>query len=204
MSEASMAKGSLAAQGAGGAMQAVGAFYSAKSQKMSLELQAKMDELNAQRKEMAARDVLMQGQQAEQAVRQQAAEIKSAQRAGMAAGGVDLSSVTAVAIQTSTDYLSELDAKTVQLNAIRGAWGQRLDAVNYRNSALMARASSKAISPFMAATSSILGSAAQMGMSYSSMKNAGMFSKASGTAPQPATGGMASTSQTKTITGFKF
>ena len=167
----------LAAQGAGAAMGAVGSFYAAKGQKMQLRLQARMAELNAKIAEGQARDLLMQGQRAEQSVRMRGAEIKSAQRVSMGASGVDLASETAVALQTSTDYLSELDANTAKANALRAAWGQRFEAVNLRGQAGMARASAASISPFMSLGSSILGSASQIGMSYMQMQDMGVFNK---------------------------
>jgi len=163
----------LSAQAASAGMQTVGSYYAAKGQKMQLELQSKMAELNAKQAEGQARDILMQGQRAQQGIKMAGAQIKSSQRAQMAASGVDLASETAVVNQTSTDFLSELDANTAAANALRAAWGQRMQAVNYRNQALMARSSAKAISPGMSALGSLLGSAAQMGMTYSNFQQRG-------------------------------
>jgi hypothetical protein len=170
-----MSQAALAAQAAGGAMQTVGSYYAAKGQKMQLRLQARMAELNAEMADSQARDVLMQGQRAEQAVRMKGAEVKSAQRVAMGASGVDLASETAVALQTSTDFLSELDANTVKANALRAAWGQRMQAVNYRGQAIMGRAQASAISPMMATFSTMLTQGAQFGQTYASFKNAGML-----------------------------
>lgn len=173
MSESSAATASLSAQGAGLAMQTVGSYYAAKGQKMQLKLQARMAELNAKMAESQARDVLMQGQRAEQAVRMKGAQVKSAQRVAMGASGVDLASETAAALQTSTDFLSELDANTVKANALRAAWGQRMEAVNYRGQAIMGRAQARAISPFMATAGTLLAGGAQMAGQYAGFKDSG-------------------------------
>lgn len=174
MSETSdAAQTSLAAQGAGLAMQTVGSYYSARAQKMQMRLQAKMAELNARAAEDTARDILMQGQRAEQATRLQGARIKSTQRTAMAANGVDLSSETSVALQTSTEYLSELDANTITANALRAAWGQRMNAVNYRGQSTMLRAQAGAINPWMQAAGTLISSGAQMATSYATFKDMG-------------------------------
>lgn len=168
-----MAEAALAAQAAGGAMQTVGSYYSAKGQKMQLKLQARLAELNAEMANSQARDALMQGQRAEQSVRMQGAQVKSAQRAAMGASGVDLSSETSVALQTSTEFLSELDANTVKANALRAAWGHRMNAVNYRGQATMGRAQASAISPLMAATGTLLTQGSQIAGQYAGFKQSG-------------------------------
>lgn len=176
MSDASsMATATMAGQSAGLAMQTVGSFYAAKGQKMQLELQAKLAEINAQITEGQARDILQQGNEAQAAVKMKGAQIKSGQRVAMGASGVDLASETAVALQTSTDYLAELDAKTVKLNALRSAWGQRMQAVNLRSQAGMARASASAINPIMAATGTLLGSGGNLMATATKYKSAGLI-----------------------------
>jgi len=166
---------SLAAQGAGAAMQTVGAFYSARSQQMQARLQARLAELNAGNAMEQAKDELRVGQQVQQAIRQKAANVKSAQRVAMGAAGVDLSSETAIALQTSTDYLSELDVNTARANAIQAAWGHRMQAVNFRSQAAMGRAQAAAINPFMSAAGTALGSAGSILGQYQKMQSAGVF-----------------------------
>lgn len=175
MSETNAAYASLGSQGAALGMQTVGSYYAAKGQKMQLKLQARMAELNAKMAESQARDVLMQGQRAEQSVRMKGAQVKSAQRVAMGASGVDLASETAAALQTSTDFLSELDANTVKANALRSAWGQRMQAVNYRGQAIMGRAQASAISPLMSATGTLLAGGSQLSSSYQKYKSAGII-----------------------------
>jgi DNA gyrase/topoisomerase IV subunit A len=164
---------SLGAQGLGAGMSAVGSYYSAKGQKTAMKLQARMDELNARMAEGQARDVLRQGERAEQAVRMKGAQVKSAQRVAMGASGVDLASDTAVALQTSTDVLNEIDANTVKANALRAAWGHRMDAVTYKGQARVGRATARSISPFMQAGTSLLTDSVSIYDSYKSFKSSG-------------------------------
>jgi hypothetical protein len=128
------------------------------------------------------------------AARNEAATVKSKQKVGMAANGVDVGSGSAVDVLTSTDYVGELNAnaindsaarnvQTVRDNAIKNAWGyqvqgigykdqaatSRADAALYRFDAGQQRAGSKAISPNSAAAVSLIGSAGQVASSWYSM-----------------------------------
>jgi len=68
----------------------------------------------------------------------------------------------------------------VKANALRAAWGQRMQAVNYRGQAIMGRAQASAISPMMATFSTMLTQGAQFGQTYASFKNAGMLAPKTG------------------------
>lgn len=175
-----MAVASLTASAVGAGSSAIGAYYSAASQKSQLRFQAQMAELNAAQAEKAAQQTLRAGQFEEQATRMRTAQLKSTQRASMAANGIDLGSGSALQVLTSTDYMGEVDANTVAANAVRAAWGQRLDAVNMQNDALMARATASGINPGMAATSSLLGSAGQLAGQWYGLKQSGAFGGSSG------------------------
>lgn len=175
-SSSQVANASLVAQVGGSAMGAVGSFYSAKSQSMSLKAQARMDDLNAQLAEKAAQTELARGQREVQSSRLKTAQLKSTQRASMAANGIDLGSDTAVNILSSTDLMGEIDADTLEANAVRSAWGYRTQAVNASNSAIGARATAKGINPAAGAAGSLLSSAGQVASSWYSMKKAGTLS----------------------------
>src|SRR3954466_13565065 len=97
--------------------------------------QASIDDTNARLSELAAESALMQGQREEQASMMQTAELKSRQRVGLAANGVDLGSKSAQNILTTTDYLGSVDAATAHANAVRSAFGYRTQAVSSQNSA---------------------------------------------------------------------
>lgn len=170
-----MAIASMATSAAGGAMSTVGSYYSALGEKSSLKFQATLAELNAEASESNARNSLRKGEREEQMLRLDNAQLKSAQRVSLAGNGVDLTSDTAAAILTSTDVLGEVDANQVKANALREAWGHRTKAVSHRNDALMRRATAKGIDPNMAAFSTLLTSAAQVGSQYSKGVDSGSF-----------------------------
>lgn len=161
-----MALSSTIMQGAGAVTSAFGAYSSAKGQKQALRLDADMADLNATLADEQARSALYQGQKEEQSSRLQTARLKSSQRAAFAANGVDLTQGSPANVLTSTDYIGEIDADMIQANAVRAAWGNRAEAVNLRSQARSARTTASAISPFGAATTSLLGGASSVASSW--------------------------------------
>jgi hypothetical protein len=135
---------------------AYGAYASARSTKMQLELQSQLADINAKLAESSAQQEIRRGQQAEQGVRLKTAQIKGSQRAAMAANGIDLGSDSATHILTTTDYMGERDAITVRDNATRNAWGYRTQGANYKAQALMDNANASAISPMGSGFGSLL------------------------------------------------
>lgn len=156
-------------QVAGKAQGAVGAYGDAKMEKMNLGYQAKMDDLNADMAEKSAQQELAKGQDQVAMSTMRAGHVKSSQRAAMAANGVDLGVGSAAEVLTSTDLMKENDANTLTTNAIRAAWGHRIEATNYSNAANMKRAGASTISPFWRASDSIAGGAGQLSQSWYSM-----------------------------------
>lgn len=147
----------MAIQGASAANSAVGAYYSAQGQQGQLRQQADLAEIQAQR-------TLQSGERDMQRSRLQAANLKGAQRAGIAANGIDVGVGSAAQVLTSTDVLGEIDANTIEANAVRSAWG-------YRTEAIMKRGSADAISPGMAGATSLLGSAGKVADSWYRFKD---------------------------------
>lgn len=163
----------MGAQGAGAAMSAVGSYYGAKSQQTSLRGAADIADINAGQAELSAQQELLRGNAQVAQVTQRAGQIKGAQRASMAKNGIDLSDGNAAEVLTSTDIEKETDVNTITSNAIRAAWGQRIQSTNFKNDANMKRAGADSISPFMAGATSLLGSAAQVSNSWYTMNKAG-------------------------------
>jgi hypothetical protein len=150
----------------GAASSAYSAWQSAKFQKKQLANEAELAEINARVAEQGAESALIAGQKQESAIRSRTAQIKSAQRAGLGASGVDLGTGSAANLLTSTDVMGEIDANTAEINAIQSAWGYRTQASNALASAAMSRAASAGISPGSAAFASILSSAPQVAASW--------------------------------------
>lgn len=168
-----MGIGALALQAGGAAYSTVGSFYAAQSQKTALDGQAAVDDINARTAESTAESALYQGQQQEISARLKTAQLKSSQRASMAANGIDLGSGTATNILTTTDTMGEIDANTIAANAVRSAFGYRTQATNFQNDALMKRATASAISPISSAVGTLLTSGGQVAGNWYKLNKAG-------------------------------
>lgn len=84
---------------------------------------------NAEIAEMGAQSVLSQGQQQTASLTLKAGQLKSSQRAAMAANGIDLGEGNAVDVQASTEIMKEIDKNQIEQNALRSAWGYRTQGV---------------------------------------------------------------------------
>lgn len=82
--------------------------------------------------EYAAQDSLRQGEEDAIRLRQRTSTIKGAQRASMAAKGLDLGVGTAAELQDQTDFFGETDQATARANAQRNAWSARAGGANAR------------------------------------------------------------------------
>lgn len=116
----------------------------AQAQKQTLTYQSSVAALNAEHArfvgdtnariaELAAQSALYQGERQSGALTLQAGQLKSRQRASMAANGVDLGVGNAAEVQASTDIMKEVDRATIEANAVRQAWGYRLQATEMQN-----------------------------------------------------------------------
>ena len=165
-SSTQLASASLIGQIGGAATGAIGSYFGAATQKATLKGQAAVADTNARIAELGAQQELFRGQQQVGALTLQAGQLKSRQRAAMAANGIDLGVGSAAEIQASTDIMKEIDKNTVEANATRSAFGYRMQAMNFQNEALTKRATAGAISPGMSAASSLLGSAGSVAASW--------------------------------------
>jgi hypothetical protein len=172
-SSSQLASASLIGQTGGGVTSAIGSYFSAATQKATLKGQAAIADTNARIAELGAQSILNQGQQQVGALTLKAGQLKSSQRAALAANGIDLGTGSAVEIQASTDIMKEIDSNTLTANAVRSAWGYRTQAVNFENEALTKRATAGAISPFGSAAGSLLGSAGSVAGSWYSLHKFG-------------------------------
>jgi hypothetical protein len=168
----------MAMQIGGAATSAIGAYGTASANRIAMRSQANIAEINARISEQAAQGELLKGEREEQRTRLNTAQLKSRQRAVMAASGVDLGSDSATNILTGTDVMGEIDANTVAANAVRSAWGYRTQASNYTTDAIVKRGAAKGMSPTTAMASSLMGSAGSVAQSWYAMgKNAPSKSK---------------------------
>jgi len=151
----------------GAASQAIGTYYSAKSQQDNLKFQAEMAKINARMAETQAQHIMDEARSAIAQVGYKAGKIKSAQRATMAASGVQLGVGSAREVVATTDIMKEVDSLTINANAVRAAGSARMQGANYSAQAAMASGSASTISPFGMGASSLLTGAGQVaGMYY--------------------------------------
>jgi len=119
----------------GAAIKAVGTIKSGNAaarlgtaQREAAESQAELSDFNAQVATLQAEDAIVRGQDEEQRFRTRVRSAIGAQRAGFAAGNIDVSSGSAVDVQADTAFLGEMDALTIRTNAAREAWGFKVQA----------------------------------------------------------------------------
>lgn len=173
------ASAALALQSAGAASSAIGAWGAASSQKNSLNFQADIADINARMSESQAQATLLTGQKQAQQSMLQTAQLKSTQRAGMAANGLDLGVGSAANVLNSTEVMGQIDKNQIEANATRAAWGYRTQSTNYANEALMDRATASSINPTMAGVTSLISGAGQVASSWYRLNQAGALGQTS-------------------------
>lgn len=87
---------------------------------------------NARGAEMQAEDALQRGQVAVDAQRAKVRQILGSQRAIMGASGAEVGSGTLGKVLDQTATLGELDARQIEVNAAREAWGLKTQATGAR------------------------------------------------------------------------
>ena len=115
---------------------------------------------------------LQQGDVEAQQAQMHQAQVLGAQRASLAANGVDLTTGSAQDLLTTTKFLGAQDVNTIQSNAARTAWGYQVQGMNDSANSQLLKWQADNTNPtaigFMAGASSLLGSASQ----YAMMKGA--------------------------------
>lgn len=158
----------------------VGSIFSAMGARAGLKAQARIAELNAKMADKAAQRSIERGQFEEQKLRLARADLKGKQRAAMGANNVIMSEGSALNEQVSTDYLTEIDAQNIQLNALHEAFGYRNQGLGYRMDATMKRGEAKGISPFMAGTASLIAGVGNVASSWYQLNRQGAFTQGGG------------------------
>lgn len=115
-----------------------------------------------------AADALARGAIDESRLRTDTSRLGGAQRAALAAQGIDLTDGSAADIQDETQLMGELDALTVRNNARREAWGYRVEAWDMRQRGRAADAAGRAgqSSASLQAGATLLGGAANIYGAY--------------------------------------
>lgn len=149
-----------------------GAYSSAQGRKVGEKYQASVDRMNAQIASWQATSLIQKGARDEQQQRLKTAQLLGAQRARLAASGVDVSQGSALNLLDDTEFFGEMDALTIRDNAKKSAWSQRVQEISYLNDAAMHNAAAASVSPVGAAFTSLLGSSNQVADSWYSSRRA--------------------------------
>lgn len=107
---------------------------SASQQSNGLQSQAdyqdRLFKINSRIADIQAEQTLSDGREAVTKHQTATRQLIGAQRASLAAQGIDVESGSALDIQADTRYLSKLDTITMENNAFRTAWGYKMDAIS--------------------------------------------------------------------------
>jgi hypothetical protein len=93
---------------------------------------ATISEFNAKISDMNAEDAVRRGETDAQTVLKRGRKVQGSQRVALAAQGIEVDSGSAADIQEETEVLSALDARTVRSNALREAFGFKVQAMQSR------------------------------------------------------------------------
>lgn len=164
-----------AAQFGGMGLKAGGAYEGAVAQKIS-------NRVNADIAAYQASQAVQNGQTNVETSELSTAQVKGAQRAAMGANGVDLGYGSATDVLASTDLLGDRDKATIMDNALRTAWGYKVQEAQYANA-------NRSIHPGLAAFGSLLGSAGST-QGQQSFNNLGQSTGAGSAGSSAGGGGM--------------
>ena len=156
------------ALGLGVVTRGMGAYNKSSADKQSMQYQASVAQNNAILAQDKATIADAVGQQEVQTQDLKTAQTLGMQRANLAANGVDLGQGSANDILTSAKMMGNIDAATIQDNAMRQAWGYQNQAADFRSNANALSKMSLSINPANSALTSLVGSAPQVSDSWRS------------------------------------
>jgi aspartate/glutamate racemase len=169
----------------GMANSAIGAYYGAKSQQLTLQSQAlsyqfqsQMSGINARMIEAQAEQIWRAGRQQEMQAGLKAGAVKSATRASLAARGIQAGVGTAAELIATTDLMKEIDLITINSNTVRAVEAERMRKVGVEATGAMQAVSAQnlltsagTISPFASMSTSLLGGASSFANSWYQNRN---------------------------------
>jgi hypothetical protein len=129
----------LIIQGVGLGLQFLGGLFSGRAAKQAGQAEAERQNFNAQIADLQADDALQRGVDLASRQRMLTRQVVGTQRAGYGGQNVDVGVGSAVDVQADAALLGELDAKQIQFDAEREAWGYRVAAADRRLAAEVAR-----------------------------------------------------------------
>ena len=154
----------------GGLQAGLGSYYSAKSLESNLRFQASIADINARMSENVAQSILDAGNKAQGQVSLKAGQVAGSQRASQGSRGIVAGVGNAAEEIATTNLMKETDMLTINANAVRQAGAARMQGTNYANDSLMNGTTADSISPFSAASTSMLNSATSVASSWYNSK----------------------------------
>ena len=129
--------------------------------------------LNADLADRAAEDSILRGKEAANKSRAATRQLAGAQRATLAAQGIDINTGSAADLQLETQDLGELDVLTISNNAQREAYGYKVESWNDRQQAKLALmgARNRAGAYHNQGISTLITTAASLGDQYNRSKS---------------------------------
>lgn len=121
----------MGATGALAALSAGNAYSQSQAISSQADYRTRIAALNSRNSELRAKDAIERGEEAAGRHKTQVRKLIGAQRAALAAQGIDVNSGSAMEVQNDTAKLGELDAMTIRNNAWREAMGYRMQGNNY-------------------------------------------------------------------------
>lgn len=128
---------SIFGQGLATGISAYGARQVAKYNNATLQAQANIARLNAQTMELQAQGALRAAERETLKTSMRAGQVKSAQRAALAANGIAVGEGSAAELQASTDIVKQMDMQQIMTNAWGQAGAARMQATSHEGQALM-------------------------------------------------------------------
>ena len=162
----SLANTSIGTEAAGGLLTTLGSYNLATSQKDTLAVNAAMQMANARIAEQQAQLAQINGQMAEQTSQLHTGQVFGAQRAAMAANGVDLGLGSANNVLATTRFMGNRDALTIADNATRQAWGYRVQEADANATGSLMQSAANDINPIGTGAATLLGGAGQVAKSW--------------------------------------
>lgn len=121
-----------------------GGLFAGQGAKRAGRMEADRLNFNAEIAELQAQDAEQRGVDAAGKQRAVTRQVIGTQRAGFAAQNVDVNVGSAIDVQADAALLGELDARTIEHNAAREAWGYRATAIDRRLAANVAKQTGQA------------------------------------------------------------
>lgn len=119
---------------------AIGGIQQASAQRAAASAEAQAADQNARVAQQQAEQARQIGNIEEERQLRRVRAALGAQRAALAANGLDINTGSALDLQAETAGFGAADALNLRANALRQAWGFEVDATNSKNRARAARA----------------------------------------------------------------